>query len=143
MHASSSNLCLSHFRLPDLATQGSLHDYIQSSSAVIRPATIIDSSLQIINGLVYLISGGFQPLLSSPNVMVSQVNGNQQILKITDYTSSLLRPFSNVVDKSPRSGLWMAPETLRKQRLSAKAEVWSFGVVGLEPVSSHTETRET
>ena len=59
--------------------------------------------------------------------MIMLVNGSQHVLKLTDYTSTVARHYHSVVDESGRSTLWMAPETLRKERLTHKSEVWSFG----------------
>eukprot|EP00729_Bicosta_minor_P004704 gene4704-1923_t len=87
---------------------GSLYDFLRSSREQIPQDTIVDSCLQILNGVDYLSSMGLNPLLSSANVMIMLVNGSQHVLKLTDYASTVA------------------------ERLSLKSEVWSFGVITWE-----------
>jgi serine/threonine protein kinase len=78
---------------------------------------------------VFAHVAGLNPLLSSPNVLISLVNGNQHVLKLTDYTSSVTRHYHQIVDDAALCVTWMAPETVRKEALTAASEVWSFGVI--------------
>jgi serine/threonine protein kinase len=56
------------------------------------------------------------------------------VLKLSDYTSSTAKHYHHIVAEGKQPTLWMAPETLRKERLDEKSEVWSFGVIAWEMV---------
>eukprot|EP00039_Didymoeca_costata_P025448 m.13386 g.13386 ORF g.13386 m.13386 type:complete len:754 (+) comp4844_c0_seq2:235-2496(+) len=115
--------------LMEYCAGGSLFNYLQSLRKPLSPASIVNSALQIINAMEYLLDLNLQPLLSSPNVLVTRVNGKQHLLRVTDYTSSFALDYHEAVEKGGFSCKWMAPETLRKEALDAQSEIWSFGVV--------------
>eukprot|EP00042_Codosiga_hollandica_P046682 m.493911 g.493911 ORF g.493911 m.493911 type:complete len:899 (+) comp57286_c0_seq45:97-2793(+) len=113
----------------------------------LEPSVIIDWATQIACGMNYLHSEGPVSVvhcdLKSANVLLTEVETNGlaklrgNVLKITDF--GLARKFTQTTHLSLTAGTfqWMAPEVIRNNIFSKRSDVWSFGVVAWELITSH------
>ena len=110
----------------DYCPYGQLYDIIKHGSKIITPAVAIDWSKQIASGMQYLHSHKIiHRDLKSPNVLLTY----NDTLKITDFGTS--RQWNERSTKMSFAGTvaWMAPEVIRNELCSEKVDIWSFGVV--------------
>eukprot|EP00041_Stephanoeca_diplocostata_P036565 m.1340191 g.1340191 ORF g.1340191 m.1340191 type:complete len:1015 (+) comp24890_c1_seq5:1195-4239(+) len=141
----------------EYAAGGALNKALQE--VTLPPAVVVDWARQIARGMNYLHNESPTTIvhrdLKSPNILLAKAapppppdagpdgpapvltHGN--VLKITDF--GLARTFSNSQSRGHDSGTmgtfqWMAPESIRHGSYSKASDVWSFGVVFWELMTS-------
>lgn len=124
-----------HFILMEWCQYGTLHDHIHSGRQL--SATILsDFAQQIANGMKYLHSKKILHRdLKPSNILLTK----QDVLKISDFGTH--KVFCN--DKLPVTSVtyagthaYMAPEVIRSEPYSFPIDVWSYGVVLWEILTS-------
>ncbi|KAL7630481.1 UNVERIFIED_CONTAM: hypothetical protein RMT77_019348 [Armadillidium vulgare] len=134
------NLCL----VMEYARGGSLSRILQQRR-VIYPNILTDWAIQIARGMNYLHN--LAPItlihrdLKSSNVLISEDIDGQSLefktLKITDF--GLAREVSKTTHMSAAGTYaWMAPEVIKTSVFSKASDVWSYGVVLWELLTSET-----
>lgn len=111
---------------------GQLYEVLRDGKEI-PPALILDWAKQIASGMHYLHSHKIiHRDLKSPNVLVAK----NDVVKISDFGTS--RTWNEKSTKMSFAGTvaWMAPEVIRNEPCSEKVDIWSFGVVVWELLSS-------
>ncbi|XP_048776064.1 mitogen-activated protein kinase kinase kinase 13-A-like isoform X2 [Ostrea edulis] len=111
---------------------GQLYEVLRDGKEI-PPALILDWAKQIASGMHYLhIHKIIHRDLKSPNVLVAK----NDVVKISDFGTS--RTWNEKSTKMSFAGTvaWMAPEVIRNEPCSEKVDIWSFGVVVWELLSS-------
>lgn len=112
---------------------GQLYDQLKNGKRQVTPILAVEWSKQIASGMYYLHSHKIiHRDLKSPNVLIT----HNDSLKITDFGTS--RQWNDRSTKMSFAGTvaWMAPEVIRNELCSEKVDVWSFGVVLWELLTS-------
>eukprot|EP00049_Salpingoeca_infusionum_P005434 m.91908 g.91908 ORF g.91908 m.91908 type:complete len:711 (+) comp12967_c0_seq3:246-2378(+) len=134
-----------YYLLMEYAAGGALNRLLADIS--LEPRVIVDWATQIARGLNYLhneCAAGcvVHRDLKSANILLSKVDANgkpkllDNVIKIADF--GLARHFHESVELSRPGGTfaWMAPEVIKTNLFSRGADVWSFGVVLWELLTS-------
>lgn len=130
------NLCL----VMEFAAGGALNRLLTQRK--LPPEVLLDWALQIAKGMQYLHNGA--PLqvihrdLKSSNILINQMINDKlerSLLKITDF--GLAREMNHTTKMSTAGTYpWMAPEVIRSSLFSKASDVWSYGVVLWELLTS-------
>nr|XP_040582160.1 mitogen-activated protein kinase kinase kinase 9-like [Lepeophtheirus salmonis] len=134
------NLCL----IMEYARGGPLNRIL--SGRKIRPDVLIDWSIQMARGMLYLHKGAPISLvhrdLKSANVLILEdIEKDDNLLfktlKITDF--GLARESANTTRMSAAGTYaWMAPEVIKSSMFSKASDVWSYGVMLWELLTGET-----
>ncbi|XP_061164753.1 mitogen-activated protein kinase kinase kinase 13-like [Saccostrea echinata] len=111
---------------------GQLYEVLRDGKEI-PPALILDWAKQIASGMHYLHSHKIiHRDLKSPNILVAK----NDVVKISDFGTS--KTWNEKSTKMSFAGTvaWMAPEVIRNEPCSEKVDIWSFGVVVWELLSS-------
>jgi len=106
----------------------------------IPPARVVDWTMQIAQGMDYLHTGAPQPIihrdLKPGNVLLFE-DGS---LKISDFGLSRVRGLNDGTEKMSTVGTfeYMAPEVIKSEPYSEKADVFSYGVLVWEILTKQT-----
>ena len=117
--------------ISDIATRGSLESFIQGSITTELSQDFKLSLLSdIANGMKYLHQSpvGMHKRLTSKCCLIDA----RWVCKIGGYWLNVLTPKSTtdaVLKKTSAELLWTAPEVLRKETISNKCDVFSYGII--------------
>ncbi|ESO05209.1 hypothetical protein HELRODRAFT_111211 [Helobdella robusta] len=137
-----------YFLVMDYAKGGPLSKILRDN--MLPPKIIVDWATQIAKGMKYLHSDA--PLsiihrdLKSTNILIYETieNGSleNKTLKITDF--GLSRPACQTTLLTAAAGTfeWMAPEVFRDHKISKFSDVWSYGVVLWELLTSQVPYKD-
>lgn len=118
----------------EYCSHGSLHDHLKNGRAL-NPTRLSQWSQHVAEGMNYLHTNRIiHRDLKSPNILI----GDGQILKISDFGTS--REWNDISMRMSFAGTvaWMAPEIIRNEPCSEKVDIWSYGVVLWEMLTSDT-----
>lgn len=117
---------------------GSLCQHLKQN--FLSPSCIVDWASQIAEGMNYLhhqapTQAIIHRDLKSTNVLISE-EPDHTTLKITDFGLARQSSETIVVTNAAGTFEWMAPEVFRDHRVCRESDVWSFGVVFWELLTS-------
>jgi serine/threonine protein kinase len=120
------NLCI----VTDFYSGGTLWEKIHDSSALFTMAFVHKICLEISSAVRYLHYECIPPIihrdLKSPNVLLTA----DLTVKVADFgLARILQPDDTVMTGGIGTTSWTAPEVLRSQSYSEKADVYSFAVI--------------
>ncbi|CAG08007.1 unnamed protein product, partial [Tetraodon nigroviridis] len=111
--------------ITELMKKGSLVNFLRTRGRSLVPAPqLLRFALDVCEGMEYLESKKLVHRdLAARNVLVS----DDIVAKISDF--GLTKAHANLSDDAKLPIKWTAPEALRKEKLSSKSDVWSYGVL--------------
>ncbi|XP_074491437.1 megakaryocyte-associated tyrosine-protein kinase isoform X1 [Sebastes fasciatus] len=109
----------------ELMTKGNLVNYLRTRGrSVVSSVQLLRFALDVCEGMEYLESKKLVHRdLAARNVLVS----DDCAAKVSDF--GLTKLDSKVSDNAKLPVKWTAPEALKKEKLSTKSDVWSYGVL--------------
>eukprot|EP00002_Diphylleia_rotans_P036047 TRINITY_DN7910_c0_g1_i4.p1 TRINITY_DN7910_c0_g1~~TRINITY_DN7910_c0_g1_i4.p1 ORF type:complete len:640 (-),score=79.87 TRINITY_DN7910_c0_g1_i4:70-1989(-) len=121
--------------------RGSLHDVIHDFNQKLSWHLVIAMAMDAARGMQYLHH--FKPPivhcdLKSKNILVD----NQYNVKVCDFGMSKVRNDEQATNLAVGTIQWTAPEVIRDERHTEKADVYSFGIVLWELVSRSAPYKE-
>ncbi|XP_062861202.1 mitogen-activated protein kinase kinase kinase 10 [Trichomycterus rosablanca] len=137
------NLCL----VMEYARGGALNRALAGKK--VPPRVLVNWAVQIATGMDYLHNQTFVPVihrdLKSSNILILEPlewdDPSGKTLKITDF--GLAREWHRTTKMSAAGTYaWMAPEVIKLSRFSKSSDVWSFGVLLWELLTSEVPYRE-
>ncbi|EFX79577.1 hypothetical protein DAPPUDRAFT_52374 [Daphnia pulex] len=129
------NYCL----VMEYCPNGTLYNFLRNDENKLSPRLTVDWAVQIASGMHYLHQHKIiHRDLKSPNVLLAENN----VVKISDFGTC--RTWNEISVEMSFIGTyaWMAPEVIRKELCSEKMDVWSYGVVLWELLTSESPYRD-
>jgi len=103
---------------------GTLFNLLRDGKEV-PPKKLVEWTKQIATGMNYLHQHKIiHRDLKSPNILI----GNNEIMKISDFGTSLQSSEHSTKMSFAGTVAWMAPEIIRNEPCNEKVDIWSFGV---------------
>ena len=118
----------------ELMINGNLLDYLHNEGKLLKFTRLINMSLQVVLGMIYLEEQGVvHQNLAARNILV----GENLVCKLANFRLAKggdNDPYESL-ERNKLSIKWTAPEAAMYNRYTTKSDVWSFGVVLYEIIT--------
>lgn len=112
---------------------GNLYEFLHKQNTTLELSTILRFAIDISKGMDYLHRNNIiHRDLKTANLLI----GTGQVVKIADFGVSRQRPQEGDMTAETGTYRWMAPEVINHNPYDLKADVFSFGIVLWELVTS-------